>query len=160
MLFSRLCASQQIMCFSAWPASQHLSFTISVKKKHFTTKHAFQQLMCFSAWRASQHLSFTISIKKRHGNVKACFSAAYVLLSMTCFSAFRFHHFHQKNDMIMSQQSMLFSRLYASQHDLLLSISCKFHHWHLAPWFISAPRIKGKCLQLIWVLGSRCVYRY
>ena len=46
----------------------------------------------------------------------------------------------------MSQQNMLFSRLCASQHDLLLSISCKFHHWYLAPWFILAPRIKGKCL--------------
>ena len=106
MLFSRLCASQH-----------DLSFTISVKKNRHdnaTTKPAFQQILCFSAWPASQHLSFTISIKKI--------------------------------GMIMSQQNMLFSRLCASQHDLLLSISCKFHHWYLAPWFILAPWIKGKCL--------------
>jgi len=30
----------------------------------------------------------------------------------------------------MSQQNILFSRFCASQHDLLLSISCKFRHFH------------------------------
>ena len=60
----------------------------------------------------------------------------------------------------MSQQNMLFSRLCASQHDLLLSISCKFHHWYLAPWFILAPRIKGKCLNIIFPYFSTAMFDY
>ena len=82
------------------------------------------------------------------------FSKYFLLLSMTCFSAFHvsFAISIKKNRHVTTkhafQQILCFSAFHVS-----LTISVKkialSQQFILAPWFIFAPRIKGKCLPCI-----------